>query len=583
MVGSTATLTLKFISDMTSFSTEPATREMMQLKAATEAVNVASSALVTTLNAGVLSGAALGVPFIIGSNAAADFQKNVKLAVTVADDPAVKNGYSELIAQANDLAVQYGVSATEISESILEMSKTGYDMSTMFSILEPSLKLSTAEFMDMSEATSIANQMWNVFNTDGLYSGQEMLNEVYKAASLTRLEVADMPDILAQSASSFSLVGASMEEYLATSAALSNINVDMGSNFSTLTAILIREKDAINAWLGQEIVKDGKVAWTAFMDAIAEESKNADFSDTVVDLFTSKSYKAVAQLAMVGDTYNTVLGGLANGTDLLSDASDSALDTIQGMMNVLKESIMTVVTSEEVMDAMQSALSNLVTLIQSSDVKNMLADVFLISSEFVSNHGQSIVDLLEQILVLYERSAPAMVLFSNLAIGILDVMTQLPPEILLTGLFLAKLTKTIQITSWATAGLAGSIGGVFLGMTMIIGASNDIEMALGIITTAVMGAMSAILLLRAIVGDATVFKDLGLGLLGVTAAVGSVAAVGGALAISGWNNEPDYGGSYSSSTTTYSSSDYSTNESTTYVFTDPYSELGSGTENGWVQ
>lgn len=551
-----ANVVFTFISDLKAFRLEALQSDLLKTQVLTNNLNVAMQSLWNAISLGTMSIAAMAIPFMIASRSAGEFQRSMTLAAAKTEDPRWRAGLDTTIEYANEIRRTWGIAGQEISTAFLELAKSGYELADAMELIEPIAMLTQAEIVGMAEATSIANQMWILFGQEGGVTGYEMMNKIFVASKESRLELNDLPIAIRETGAAFKMANISMDEYLATAAAMSQINVRLGSEMASTIYTLLGDPNRrrqMEEFLGITLMEDGRLAWTEMMRAAAEFRGQEGVGEVLYDIFGMRSMKSFSQLMEGSEIYLELIESITHAGDQMEEAAKQTMGTISGLMTQMRQAVETAIQTPEVIAAMTAAFETLNRAVTEPAMADAIAQYITLTSKFMEESGPGMVYSLLRILNVLNDLSPLLILTSNVFLRVAEAATKidssiymliftlmvykkiLPAGITLTGVFSTKM----GMAAFRAHGMRAAMLGIVGGLSMVVWATTDAMEKIGAFITIVSFATAAVWLLNAALAAK---KTLTLGMYAGAATIG--AALGGAAVVAARSADfmkpPDY-------------------------------------------
>lgn len=498
--GGGAEVVFRFVSDLRAFRLEALHSDLMKTQALAGAVNASMQSLWNAISIGTMAIAAMGIPFMIASKGAAEFQRSMTLAANKSEDPQWKAGLDRTIDAANDIRRAWGIAGDEVSTAFLELAKSGYDLADAMELLEPIAMLTQAEVVGMADATSIANQMWILFGKEGGVTGYEMLNKVFVAAKSSRLELQDLPMALRETGAAFKMAQVSMDEYLATAGAMSQINVRLGSEMASTIYTLIGDptkRRQMEDFLGIELMEDGILQWTRMMEAAAQFRGQEGVGEVLYDIFGMRSMKSMSQLIEGSEIYLELIGAIENAGDEMESAAQATMGTIDGLMRQMRASIETAMQSPAVIAALTAAMERLNEAVSDPMIGQAIAHYITMSAHFMEALGPELIHMVFRLIQVMNELAPLLMMTGNIFVAIASFVSKVDSGIVMliasmiifnkliptAALNMSVFSKEMAVVTFQAHGLRVGILGALSGMMMFQFGANETMKTLGLLIT----------------------------------------------------------------------------------------------------
>lgn len=533
-VGSNISATIRFMfaSDVSGFDLGKINTEISATKVATQSLTAAFKLLQIGMAATLGSAVAIVMPFSIASSSVGELDQTLRLAAAAAEDTRV---YDDMMGVISDLAIEYGVAKNEIAGAVFEMAKAGVAFADMNEMLEPAVQLATANMMDLSDAMSVAITMFNLFEETG-YDATQMIEMLDKAATISILDVDDLPEIIEQTGSAFAMASVPLEEYLALMASLSQEGITMGARHGSIISQMLGRESEIEAILGTtELIEDGVLNLNLLMSLLADiEAGTTHYQDLLQVFGAGKGGKTFLDLMLAAKgSYFDFTEQILDSSGDLEDKAEAMAESLPAMMTRIKEALTAPFANPEVIAQMSLALSNFLDYLGSTEYEQALASIVVLSSDFLTNMAPQLVDLLTHLIMLFEDAYPAFDRFAAIGTVVLSILSSMPAELLSTvgGMYLMyKVTipmasamsllaqnNAIAATSLSLmrVGLLGIAGGFMLAVT----AGDDFTKMVGVVIAGIGGITTAIWALNAAKAFGATISNLAYGTIAVGAGI----------------------------------------------------------------
>lgn len=352
---------------------------------AKEAGNISGSFIGSNLVSklkGIIEAAGIGKIITDAVNNSVDFDAAMAKASTLFT--GTSSEFAKMKESIIDLSSTYGISAESFAESMYNAESASVPMENLTSMLEGSAKLAKAGFTDVDTALTAVAKTMNAYGmvTDDAAKNNENMEKVMRILIQTQNKgittVGELGQSLAQvtpTASSFAVsfdqVGASLAGMTAqgtpTAQATTQLNsliAELGKNGTIAAGNL--EKAAEGTEYAGMSFKQMMESGATLNDVLAMMQTQADKDNvSLVDMFSSiEAGKAAMSIANSDFTGN--LEAMATSADVVGDAYSTMADTVQGKIDVLKETFKNfgIEAAQKALPAVSTALDGVTSSIQ---------------------------------------------------------------------------------------------------------------------------------------------------------------------------------------------------------------------------
>lgn len=543
---------------------------------ATMALNTALSATKLFLMGGALAMVAEILPTYMAANAVKDVEANIRRFAAVTGDYT-----TDVMSRVNELAIEFGTSAGDITEMMIEFGKAGFDSATIMNdLLVPALQLTKANQMDTATAAAISTNAWQLWGAE-VGDFTQMANEMHVAANESLMDVEDLSAAFADVGAMAKLNNFSFEEFISLAGATSQIASHLGENFRSLFQKMFIEPEKLATVLGRpDLIKEGHIQLTVLIDALGHLNElSAEAQTELIGMWGLRPGTNFGQMSLIAEEYARILGEVNTEMGALPKAADLMNQSIQSIMTSLMESIVAPLRTKEVFDSLRNALMMVREALSNTTFQEEIQNIIMKSAEFVSVYGPQLVDIIIRLMQMIEQLGPTILSLANSFLALLDFVSKLPVQLLmffglmyevikLTPIFVTNIMKA----AWATGELRLQVIGCYLGFAALMGGlmliftgQDDIQRWAGV----VVASLSAVIIALAVLKGFILPWSLGTTALAVG---GMVAIATGALVLA----TPSGGGT---NTPTNSPIPSHTNANTAMT---AYSSAGSTTNDNRV-
>jgi TP901 family phage tail tape measure protein len=429
---------VRFIAETKGFDLTKLQKELAETKGYAEALNT-SFATIKTL--AVASGASLlsqVLPMVIGSKVVADYNTNISLAAGINDTLAAS--MEDVNSKVNAWAIEYGVSADDISSGILAMVKADQDWKEITENMDPALQLAIANNMELADVTDTLVKVTALWGDENLGTAR-MANMLQVAAKESILDVSDLGEAIRASGSQASVAGVEYAEFLAAASSLSNIGAKMGYNWGTFYTRILTTKDKLAEILGDDswLTEDGGINFTSLIGKLTENLNNDEVMQGIAQAWGGqRSLGAAIQAGIIGEGgYQDVLAEITGDTTALQSASDNLKNSINNTWTRIQEAVLAPLRDEDVMKAFETSLNAVAKALTDTAFTEAMQTLMLTSADFVTNNGVQLVDILIRLMQILVEAGPTLTNMASWGIQILGIVSQIPTPLmeLLIGMY----------------------------------------------------------------------------------------------------------------------------------------------------
>lgn len=420
--------------------------EMILLNNQAIAVSATFSALRIGLMAGAASLAAMILPMSFAIKSVGDFDANLRRAASI--ETTFQGQNEELTDTLNDMAIQYGISANELSSGVVEFARAGFDYNTtMNKLFIPTTKLAIANMTDFETTSRVATYTWSLFNGQ-ISDATELLNKLNIASNISLLNVEEMGSAIEYSGSSAVVAGVQYEQYLAALAALSNLAVKSQQNFGTLISRIMVSGDELENILGASgIVEDGVVNLSRLMEILEETTLSEEQVTKLGELWGIRSSRIFFTMLKASHSYSAALAEIVANQNTLDRQANAMADSIPAMWERIKSALTAPLRSPQVLDKFNQALSKLLQAIQGGQLANLIADIVEMSANFITGFGGGLIDTIEHFLTVAKNMLPTIENIAKFSATAASYLSRLGSSTWLAVVAMISLNKIIPLTS----------------------------------------------------------------------------------------------------------------------------------------
>lgn len=259
--------------------------------------------------------------------------------------------YNDVQKEAASIATKYGKDIVDVTESIYDALSSGISEDNVFEFVESSSKLATAGFTNVQTASEGLLSVINAYGGEvkglngDLIDLNELANRFVITQDLGRAEFGDLMSNVGKVAPSASLVGVSVDEMLASIAAISSVTGNAEDTMTQLNAILTSVSTASDKtkkaakemgidFSSSAIQAEGLYNWLV---DVAEKTGGND--ELIADLFPDvREFKGFAALTTqtAKDIYGSYVSAIESGSSKIDENLENVTATVQSKSDRLK-------------------------------------------------------------------------------------------------------------------------------------------------------------------------------------------------------------------------------------------------------
>lgn len=473
-------------------------KEIALLNSATQAYNAALTAAKTGAMVGGASLIAMVAPMIMASKAASGFDANMR-RVAALGGGEFKSQLSSMTDAAIKWSTEYGQSLDDISSAMVELVKTGYSYSEVMAMSQPVMQLATANQIESAEAVSVINQEMKIWGEEMGYSAKQMAELSHQAATMSAMDISQLPEMLRYVGSSASIAGITLEQFLSIAGGLSQIGALFGESFGTFIQRLYTSGEELEAVFGVDgIVEDGVINFEALMEVMRKGADDPELWVQAMELWGVRSGRSMAQIHKAATSIDEIYLALNKDGNTLASAANEQAQSLEALWARLSAVFVAPFNTQEVMDSMRLGLEAIRKALESEAFTEALANIIMQSAIFVQQNGPALIQMFIDILEVFNDMMPTLAQLATVFMSVLKIVAAIPapvwefigaffliskliPVLTTFNTLLMQMATVSAVTQMNVMKLGLGLMAIFGGMLLITTSSDPMVRALGAI------------------------------------------------------------------------------------------------------
>ena len=319
----------------------------------------------TVAKAAIGAFAAVTIATAASIAAVKEFDKNLTHAGAIAN--LTKGEVEKLGMSINQLSVQFGQSANDMSAGVVELTKAGLDMGEIAMVTDDITKAMLANSISFETAAQVGVFAVKQFG-ESFADLSYQFDVIQKVTQETIMDFGDMQQALAYAGSTAILARVPFEELMAIMGTLSQRAMEMGiasRSVNQMMMSLIDNGDEMQAWinemgLGVDVIKDGALNLNELIKAFSTLDMTMEQLQRSSDIFSVRALRSWGLLITGADEYLKLLEeDIPNAAGTLDQVYQAQAKSISFQMAQLREIFLSPMRTPEFMGSLADMISEL--------------------------------------------------------------------------------------------------------------------------------------------------------------------------------------------------------------------------------
>jgi TP901 family phage tail tape measure protein len=422
--------------------------ELQTATGATIAYQTALGGLKMGALIGGASLAAMVAPALLLSKTFANFDASVRRAIAVGG-PTYAHQMNQLTDAITATAVKWGISSDEIAAGVVELAKAGFDYNTVTKEMMTGVaQLAKIHQESFETISNIVTYAWSLYGSETM-TAMDLMEKMNMAANISVLNIDELGSAFEYAGASAMTSGVTIDEFLASIAALSQVATKSYQNIGTLLNRLLVSGADLEKKLGVAtgtFVKNGILNLSAFFKYLSEVPDRYSVIEKASELWGVRSTRVVQAMMAVPEQYVEFLNEIQNSQGNLAQQSADMGESLQSTWTKLMETLTRPVKTGTVLAEIQKAIQTLTTAVSESTLPATLRTWVEESADFLQKHGVALITTLANLAMALRDMLPSMEVFASMTANVLRVISKLPSWLFMAVGAFVMMRRFIPVT-----------------------------------------------------------------------------------------------------------------------------------------